>query len=156
MRINMKAHKDKVRATFYIDRKLYQLLKRCSQIEEIPMSSIINDEILEQRVGVYSLDTPDHVDDYEYAEAEEAESRQQELEYEVYADSPQGWRSSEKHKINTKLEQTIISEAEADKQLLELEEKYKAKVKEEMHEEALRMKALRERWLKAVTEVPID
>ena len=70
----MKAHKDKIRATFYIDKRLYQLLKRCSQIEETPMSSIINDEILKDRVGIYELDTPDHVDNYLYAEAQEAES----------------------------------------------------------------------------------
>ncbi len=132
----MKAHKNKIRATFYIDKKLYQLLKRCSQIEEIPMSSIINDEILKKRVGVYVLETPDHVDDYEDAEADNADRINEQLSYDAYENSADGWRSLQRHKINTKLEQGMISQAEADKQLLELEEEYKAKEKEEEHEEA--------------------
>jgi hypothetical protein len=152
----MKAHKDKIRATFYIDKKLYQLLKRCSQIEEIPMSSIINDEILKDRVGIYELDTPDHVNDYLYAESQEAEKLQQELNYEAYENSADGWRNSQRHKINTMLEKKMISRDEAEKQLVELEEKYEAKIEEEMHEEALRKKALRDRWIKAVAEIPID
>lgn len=152
----MKAHKNKIRATFYIDKKLYQLMKRCSYIESIPMSSIINDDILKRRVGKYELDTPEHVNEYDREEAEEAEELNQELSYEAYEKSPSGQRDSQLHKIDLKLKQKIISESEAQKQRLEAEVKYEKDLEIEAAEEARRKKELYEKWVKAVTEIPIE
>lgn len=152
----MKAHQDKIRATFYIDKKLYQLLKRCSQIEEIPMSSIINDDILKQRVGKYILETPDQVSLYEDAEMDQAEQREKELEYAEYGNSPEGRRDSERHKVNSMLERKIISDADAQKKLLEIEEKYNDELKIENEEEAQKKILLHERWVKAVANIPVN
>ncbi len=152
----MKAHKDKIRATFYIDKKLYQLMKRCSYIEEIPMSSIINDDILKHRVGVYEIETPEDMWGYEAQMVEEEEKRHQELSIEAWEQSTDGKRSSQLHKIDMMLKQKIISESEAQKQKLQAEADYQIEIKKEAEEEALRKKTLHEKWVKAVAEFPID
>lgn len=152
----MKAHKDKIRATFYIDKKLYQLLKRCSQIEGIPMSSIINEDILQQRVGQYELPTPEHLSGYEDAMAERAEQRENELYYEQYEASPEGQRDSRVNAINTMLKSGKTTDEDAKKQILIAEEKYQVELKKEREEEERRKKEYHDKWLKAVKEIPID
>jgi hypothetical protein len=152
----MKAHKDKIRATFYIDKKLYQLLKRCSQIEEIPMSSIINDDILKERVRQYEFSTPEEWENVEYCEMREAEDHAQDFEFEAYEASPQGKHSIRLHSIDKLLKENRISEEDAQKQRLEAERKLKEEEDKEFQEEQQRKKALQERWIKAVSELPID
>jgi uncharacterized protein (DUF1800 family) len=147
-----KAHTDKVRATFYIDKRLYQLLKRCSAIENIPMSSIINDDILEQRVGKYAHPTSKDWDDYLFYMAKDIQEEAEQKEYEAYSESPEGRYESAKLLIKKQLEDSQITKTIAEKRLAIAEEEYEARLQKEKIAE----KEFEERWIKAVKEIDIE
>ena len=152
-----KIHTEKIRATFYIDKRLYQLLKRCSAIEGIPMSSIISNEILKERVGKYAFATPK---DWEgYCRFELPEIMQQleyEAQYEYHSKSPGGIYESAKSFIASQLEKEKITKMKADLLLKEEEKKYQQAIEQEQIDDEREKKELKERWEKAVKEIPID
>jgi len=58
------ANKDRTTVSFHIDKRLHGLLKRCSAIEDLPMSRII-DMVLRPYVEKYQYNT---IDEWELAE----------------------------------------------------------------------------------------
>ena len=50
------AKKDRVTVSLHLDRRLYTLLKRCSLLEEMPMSRIV-DDLLESQLAKYQYDS---------------------------------------------------------------------------------------------------
>ena len=57
------AKKDRVTVSLHLDKRLYTLLKRCSAIEEMPMSRIV-DDLLQS-----------HLEKYQYHSIEEMEEQ---------------------------------------------------------------------------------
>ena len=152
-----KAHTDKIRATFYIDKRLYQLLKRCSAIEGIPMSSIINDDLLEKRVGKYAYPSPKDWEDHMYYEAgEEEQKREIEAEIEFYSNSPEGILDSRKSYIKKQLKDSKISKEQAETLIQEAEKKFERDIEKEKKIQEREQKELEARWHKAIKEFPLD
>jgi hypothetical protein len=147
-----KIHADKIRATFYIDKRLYQLLKRCSSIEGIPMSSIIDNDILSARVGKYEFQSPEAWERHEYVTNWEASEREEQEDYEAYASSPEGLYEAAKLLIQKKLSDAAITDEQATRSLIEAEKKYK----QELELEEKEKQQFKERWEKAVKEIPIE
>ena len=152
-----KIHTDKVRATFYIDKRLYQLLKRCSVIEGIPMSSIIDNEILKERVGKYEFSSPEEWQGYCRYELPEIMQRlEYEEQYEYHAKSPEGIYDSAKSYIIKQLEQEQITKEKAELLLKEAMKKYELAIEQERKNDEQEKKELKERWEKAAKEFPIE
>jgi hypothetical protein len=151
-----KAHKNKIRATFYIDKDLYQLLKRCSAIEGIPMSSILNDDILQQRVGEYYYPDPDHANACFPGDMEELDNKKRDLYYEHYENSAEGKRAARLLAIEKMLETNRITEKEAIEQKAATEKTFQEALKIEKEEYEKSKKELHDRWVKAVKDFPIE
>lgn len=152
-----KIHTDKIRATFYIDKRLYQLLKRCSEVEDIPMSSIIEKDILEKRVGQYSYNSLKEWEDYQrYVLSEQAEEEENKTYWEHYEKSPEGVFESAKFIISKQLKEGKIKAEKAEKLILQAEKKYQDDLEAQLKEEEEKRKKMEERWLTAVKKFPID
>lgn len=151
------SQKGKIRATFYIDKRLYQLLKRCSVIEDIPMSSIINDDILQERVGKYAHPTLDDWEGYlQFEASDKAREAEFEAQIDYYTNSPEARFHSAKAFINKQLEEKKISEDKAERLLKEAEKKFDSEIEEERKAQERKQKELRGRWLTAVKDYPIE
>ncbi len=149
-------HTDKIRATFYIDKELYQLLKRCSAVEEIPMSSIINNDILEERVGRYRyscLDEWEH-ERYELQQEKEAEEFFGALEEE--AASPIGKLKTRIKQVQEAIEKKKLSTAVGKVKIQELQDRLNRVVEEERAKLELKKKEFDERWKRALSEIPLS
>lgn len=152
-----KIHTDKIRATFYIDKRLYQLLKRCSEIEQIPMSSIIENDILEERLGKYSYDSLKEWEDYEkHVLPEESEEKENKEYWNYYTNSPEGKLDSAKHLISKQLKEGVIKEERANNLIRQAEGKYQEDMEAQIKEEEEKRKKMEERWRKAIQKFPLE
>jgi hypothetical protein len=152
-----KIHTEKIRATFYIDKRLYQLLKRCSAIEEVPMSSIIENDILEKRLEKYSYPTPEAWEGYYRFEFPEImEQLEHEQQWEAYSKSSEGLYESEKLHIKKQQEQGMITKEKADSLLQAAEKKRQLALEQEELDAEREKQKLKERWEKAIREIPIE
>jgi len=152
-----KIHTDKIRATFYIDKRLYQLLKRCSAIEGIPMSSIIENDILQERVGKYAYPSPTDWEDYlRSGYSIEKEEEENEKYWEWYSNSPEGMYESVKSHITKQVEANKITKERAKSLLKDAEKKFRLAEEQEQKEKEQKEKELWERWKKAVNDIPIE
>ena len=147
-----KIHTDKIRATFYIDKRLYQLLKRCSAIEGIPLSSIINNDILEERVGKYAFPSLKDWEDHCYYSAQETEQEEMEDYYEEYEKSPEGLLESKKFLITKQLNEGKMTKALAEKKIEKAQKEYEKTI--ELEKEKTKLHT--EKWERAVIEIPLD
>jgi hypothetical protein len=147
-----KIHTDKIRATFYIDKRLYQLLKRCSAIEGIPMSSIIDNDVLSARVGKYEFQSPEAWEEHDYYENLEASAREDQEDYEAYSNSTEGLYEAAKLLIKKRLSDGAITDEQANRSLIEAERKYQ----QDLELEEIAKQQFKKRWEKAVKEIPIE
>lgn len=73
------AKKDRVTISLHLDKRLYALLKRCSEFEKLPMSRIV-DKVLEPYVEKYESATLEDMEAIDsYMKQERAEIEQQEM-----------------------------------------------------------------------------
>ncbi|WP_319549328.1 hypothetical protein [Desulfogranum marinum] len=150
-----KIHEDKTRATFYIDSRMYKLLKRCSAIEGIPMSSIINDEILENRVGKYQYSSPEEAEYQKCGAERDAQENEQEEYYEAYSKTPEGQFESAKYFIEKQLKENSILPEEAERLIEKASRKYEEQIEQERIREEKEKENLKKKWEKAIKKYPL-
>lgn len=145
------ANKDRIRVTFHLDKKLYRLLKKCSQIEDMPMSRII-DEMLESRVGKYAFRSYE-----DWAATLENEG----LEETVF--HPFMILQDDLETLKRKVDRGEITEDIATKRAVKLKadfEKWDSERKEKeqiaAEEEKRKIDFIRSRWKKVSEETPPD
>lgn len=147
------AKKDRVTISLHLDKRIYSLLKRCSEFEKQPMSRIV-DQVLEPYVIKYKYDTLEEMkigEDYrlmELAEKEEIE----EITYEAPVDSH----------LYSIAEMLSSLEGKKDAPLRAIEEmreyytmKLSESEKERIHQIQEERLSESERWKKAVSKYPL-
>jgi hypothetical protein len=92
------ANKDRTTVSFHIDKKLYVLLKRCSAIENLPMSRII-DSVIRPYVEKYQFDTLE-----EWEKADELKRFLQSVEEEPEGPSEEEMIAAEAEALRTTLD----------------------------------------------------
>jgi hypothetical protein len=147
------ANKDRVTISLHLDKRIYSLLKRCSEFEKQPMSRIV-DQVLEPYVIKYQYDTLEEMEigeDHRLRDLAEEEEIER-MTYEPPADSHLASIAEMLSSLEGKQDAPIRA-------IEEMREYYTMKLSESEKERIQQIQEERlsesERWKKAVAKYPL-